>query len=251
MVGFMDREKIESIQTSINTVKQKIDFAARSAKRDPEKIQLVIVTKMQPVDVIDAAISGGARTFGENYTEEAIHKIAGISKNMEIKWHMIGHIQSRKVRHTCEYFDMVQSLDSLKLAHKLNIVCRNLERTIPCLLEINLSREETKHGWQAEDEGSWEKLLSEFSQVIELPQLRIMGLMTIPPLFENPEMVRPYYKKVIRLQEYLKEKLSMIDWNELSMGTSADYEVAIEEGATIVRIGQAIFGPRLLKNLAL
>jgi PLP dependent protein len=243
----MDREKIERIQRNIDKVTQKIDFTARSVKRDPGEIQLVVVTKMQPVDVIDAAISGGARTFGENYTEEALPKIKAFSKIEGIEWHMIGHIQSRKVRHTCEYFDMVQSLDSLKLAHNLNKVCGDLGRTLQCLLEINLSGEETKHGWQAEVEGSWDNLLSEFSQVLELPQLRIKGLMTLPPLFENPGLVRPYYKKLVRLQTYLILKLPSIEWKELSMGTSADYEVAIEEGATIVRIGQAILGPRPLK----
>jgi pyridoxal phosphate enzyme (YggS family) len=161
-----------------------------------------------------------------------------------VEWHMIGHCQSRKAGLVAARFDMMHSLDSLKLAGKLSRALQEHQRTLPVLLEMNVSGEENKGGWEAWDEEQWERLIPEIEQILMLETLKIKGLMTMPPLFENPEAVRPYFIRLRRLRDWLAGKLPQISWEELSMGTSADFCVGIEEGATYVRIGTAILGSR-------
>jgi pyridoxal phosphate enzyme (YggS family) len=211
-------------------------------------VRLVVVTKAQPVEVVAAAVQAGAVLLGENYPEETIPKMAALGKREGVSWHMIGHLQSRKVGIVAEHFDLMQSLDSLRLAEKLDRQLAALGRTLPVLLEFNVGGEESKFGWQAADEAGWDALLPEIEQVLALPHLRARGLMTMPPLFDDPVASRPYFIKLRKLSEWLMRRFGESTFTELSMGTSGDFEAAIEEGATYVRIGTAIVGPRPRKT---
>ena len=182
--------------------------------------------------------------MGENYAEEGASKKLALDNPPDLAWHMIGHVQSRKAGLVASHFDWVHSLDSLKLAERLNRVAGEQGRRIPVLLECNMSGEESKYGWQAWKESEWSILLEPFSQVLDLPAIEVRGLMTMAPFLPDPEGARPYFQGLKRLQGYLADRLPGTDWSELSMGMSADYEVAVEEGATLVRIGTAITGSR-------
>jgi pyridoxal phosphate enzyme (YggS family) len=157
---------------------------------------------------------------------------------------MIGHIQSRKASLVAQHFSLVHSLDSLKLAQRVNRSAAELGHLLPVLLEFNVSGEKSKHGWEASDESHWRELLTEINAIAALPSLKIRGLMTMPPLSTDPESGRIYFRKLRRLRDFLSRQVPQTQWVELSMGTSADFTVAVEEGATLVRIGQAILGPR-------
>jgi pyridoxal phosphate enzyme (YggS family) len=157
---------------------------------------------------------------------------------------MIGHVQSRKANLVVSYFQMMHSLDSIKLGTRLNAFCASAECKLPVLLEVNVSGESTKYGFSAWDESQWEVLVKDFEEISQLSHLTIRGLMTVPPYFVNPERARPYFEKTRRLREYLRTFLPDTDWSELSMGTSIDFINAVEEGATYVRIGEAILGKR-------
>ncbi len=225
-------------------VQEAISLAARRSGRDAATIRLVVVTKLQPLETIRAAIEAGAMILGENYAEEAAEKIRELAPQSGVEWHMIGHVQSRKAQVVVQYFSLVHSLDSLHLAQRLDRAASQTGRRLPVLLELNVGGEESKHGWQAADEAAWPMLLPEINAVAALPNLRVRGLMTMPPLATDPEAARPYFRKLRRLQSLLVQRVPQAEWSELSMGTSADYEVAVEEGATLVRVGQAILGPR-------
>lgn len=228
------RERYESVLKSMIAVSNMSGFSLP---------RLVVVTKSQPLEVVRAAVDAGISLLGENYAEEAAGKIASLGKTT-VEWHMIGHIQSRKSIVVAENFAMVHSLDSIRLAARLNSVCEKLGRVMPVLLEINISGEDSKHGFPAWDQDSWVNLPSVVSEIFGYHYLKIRGLMTMPPFFDDPELARPYFQKMRRLQAFLKEETPQMDWGELSMGTSADYLVAVQEGATMVRVGQAILGPR-------
>lgn len=234
----------DQIRQNYDRVLAHIYHTAQTCGRNVDEINLVVVSKGQPGMVIDAAASAGATLFGENYPEETLKKIVDIQHNDRIQWHMIGHLQSRKIKMVCEYFSMLHSLDSLVLAEKLNKNLEGSKRTFPCLLEVNVSGEESKYGYIARTESDWEKLIPEFEKIIALPNIYVCGLMTMPPYFENPEKSRPYFKTMNSLRYYLDRKIPGGYWKNLSMGTSHDYPVAIEEGATYVRIGTAILGAR-------
>ena len=236
---------ISMIQSNLQRVYERIINSALNVHRNPEEIRLVVVTKRQPVESIRAVIDAGARNLGENYAEEAVTKMALIKDTAGIEWHMIGHIQSRKAKIVCDHFSLVHSLDSFKLAERLDFFAGEAGKVLPVLLEYNLSGEVSKSGWLANDEKQWDNLLPEINRIISFAHLRVQGLMTMPPLFDDPEFARPYFEKLRKLQDYLKASFPDINWKELSMGTSTDYEAAIQEGATLVRIGQAILGPRL------
>jgi len=232
------------IKDNLEDVQGKIKRAAEKVGRDAGEIKLVAVSKQHPVPTILAGIKAGIRDFGENYAESAAEKIRNIETDHQITWHMIGHIQSRKANTVCRYFDMIHSVDRMKIARYLDRYAGEQGRVIPILLEVNLSGEESKSGWSAYDERQRQGLTVEFQKIGEFPNLQIEGLMTMPPLFVDPEKSRPIYRKMKRFQSYLMETLPQISWCELSIGTSFDYEVAVEEGATIVRVGTDIFGSR-------
>jgi hypothetical protein len=232
------------IQGNYHRVLEQIANAAISAGRDPQSVKLVVVTKGHPVEAVLQALRAGIRVFGENYAEEGVAKKLACGAIARVEWHMIGHVQSRKAQLVCQHFDWMHSLDSLKLAQRLNRFAAEFGRKLPLLLECNVSGEETKYGWPAWDENQWEALLPEVAQVVELENLEVRGLMTMAPFFDEPEPARPYFRRLRRLQEFFERCLPQANWQELSMGMSGDYTVAIQEGATIVRIGTAIMGPR-------
>jgi len=237
-------ELVESIRIRYLATLDKIAAAAKKAAVDPGSVKLVVVTKSQSVDVTRAAIEAGADILGENYPEEGVMKLQALREFSAVEWHMIGHVQSRKAQLLAVNFNFLHSLDSLKLAKRLDRYCGEAGRSLPVLLEFNVGGEESKGGWPARDEARWTELLAELAEILALPNLKVGGLMTMPPLGETAEFSRPFFRKLKRLQEYLSAQFPQVDLSELSMGTSFDYEVAVEEGATFVRVGTAIVGAR-------
>jgi pyridoxal phosphate enzyme (YggS family) len=235
---------VSSIRQRYLQTLDSISASARKAGRDPDSVRLVVVTKLQPFEVVRAAIEAGAQIVGENYPEEAVQKITQLQSQTKVEWHIIGHVQSRKARLVAEHFALFQSLDSLKLAERVNGFAAEFKRVLPVLLEFNVGGEESKSGWDASDESHWMDLLKDINAIALLPHLQIRGLMTMPPLFPDPEMARPAFQRLRRLRDFFAKHIPQVDWRELSMGTSADYAVAVEEGATFVRVGQAILGQR-------
>ena len=224
---------------------ERIEKAARRAGRDPAKIKLVAVSKTVEAARIKEAIEAGVSILGENYVQEAQKKIEEIGRfalperfgeGRPVAWHFIGHLQSNKAKYAVRLFDMIHSIDSLPLAQELNRRAGQAGHKIKVMIEVNLSGEETKFGTDEE------KVLNIAKGILSLEHLSLEGLMTMPPYFDSPEMGRPYY---VQLRE-LKERMVRegIPLKELSMGMSNDFEIAIEEGATYVRIGTAIFGAR-------
>lgn len=241
---------VESIHEKYLQALENIAMAARSVGRDPSAIRLVVVTKTQPVEVVRAVIEAGIPILGENYPEEGVMKIQFLGGGSTVEWHMIGHVQSRKAQLVAANFNFLHSLDSLKLARKLDRFCGEAGRALPVLLEFNVGGEESKSGWDASNELLWPSLLDDISAVISLPNLQVRGLMTMPPLGATADFSRPYFQKLKRLQEYLFGQFPKTDFSELSMGTSVDYETAVQEGATFVRIGTSIVGTRQYKTEA-
>lgn len=213
---------------------ERIEKAARKARRDPKEIKLVAVSKTVEAARIKEAIEAGVSILGENYVQEAQKKIEEIGRS--VSWHFIGHLQSNKAKFAVRLFDVVHSIDSLRLAEELNRRAEQANRLIRVLIEVNLSGEATKFGTHEE------KILSIAHGILSLRSLSLEGLMTMPPYFDDPEMSRSYYVKLRELREKMVKEGILL--KELSMGMSNDFEVAIEEGATYVRVGTAIFGPR-------
>lgn len=238
-------EVADTILRNLEIVQERIDRAAKRAGRAVDEIRLVVVTKTHPIEIVQCLIDAGVKHLGENYVEEAREKIIALNQDTQCSWHMIGHVQSRKSSQVVEYFDYLHSLDSLKLAQRLNMHALEQDKILPVLLEFNLSAEGSKTGWKLGLEREWETLLPDIEIIIKLSNIRVCGLMTMPPFFENPEFARPYFQKLNFLRAFLKRNFKYTEWEELSMGMSGDFEVAIEEGATWVRIGQAILGPRI------
>lgn len=232
-----------SIRERYEHTLERIVNAERRAGRAPGSTRLVVVTKSQPREAVEAVIEAGVKILGENYPEEAAEKIKSIPAP-GVEWHMIGHVQSRKADLIPANFQLMHSLDSLKLAQRLDRFAGEAGVRLPVLLEFNVGDEESKFGWAAADESRWQSLLPEIDMVLKLESIRVRGLMTMPPFFESPEPARPYFKKLRGLRDFLAKSLPGADWSELSMGTSADFEAAVEEGATLVRVGTAIVGPR-------
>jgi pyridoxal phosphate enzyme (YggS family) len=239
---------VQSIREKYLQTLDTIAGAARAAGRDPQSVKLVVVTKTQPLDVVRAAIEAGVTALGENYPEEGVMKIQSLREFSAVEWHMIGHVQSRKAQLVAGNFNLLHSLDSLKLATRLDRFCGEAGCTLPVLLEFNVGGEESKSGWLAGDESLWSSLLDEIGSVIALPNLQVRGLMTMPPLGSDAEFSRPFFQRLRRLQEYLAAQFPQTVFSELSMGTSGDFEVAVQEGATMVRIGTAIVGARHYKS---
>jgi PLP dependent protein len=235
---------VSSIREKYQYTLDQIVGAARKTNRDPSGIRLVVVTKSQPVEIAQAAIEAGIRILGENYPEEGVMKIQSLAEQSGVEWHMIGHVQSRKARLVADHFALLHSLDSLKLAQRLDRFAAERDRSLPVLLEFNVGGEESKSGWNASDEAQWNTLLPDVSAILDLPNLGVHGLMTMPPLETDPNEARRFFVSLRRLRDHLASQFPRADWHELSMGTSADYTVAVEEGATLVRVGTAIVGAR-------
>lgn len=233
-----------SVIDNFHRVKDRIGAAASSVDRNQDRIRLVVVTKGHPLEIVQEAIAAGAKHLGENYVEEALPKIASVENVGDLKWHMIGHVQSRKARRVCEHFDWVQTVDSHRLATRMDRFAGEMGKRVPILLECNVSGEETKFGWTAWNELEWEELAEEIEPILEMRNLEVSGLMTMAPFFPDAEEARPYFIRLRNLRDFLRAKYPQSSWDELSMGMSGDFEVAIQESATIVRIGTAILGER-------
>lgn len=240
----MDKQ-ILTIQQNMERIQERMVHAAQGCGRNSDDIRLMVVTKTQPIEIVRAAIKAGAKHLGENYPEEAQPKIIQLrEEGYAPRWHMIGHLQSRKVKIVCADFDMLHSLDSLSLADKLERALSMINRQLPVLMEINVGGEESKGGWVFQSDADLDCIFEAVETIIGFRHLKLSGLMTMPPYHEDGEKSRPYFRRLVMLRDALAIRFPNLDLRELSMGTSNDFEVAIQEGATFVRIGTAILGPR-------
>lgn len=229
------------ISDNIAAIRQQIADAARRVGRSDEEIGLMAVTKTHPPDRIREAYAAGLRLFGENRVQEFAAKASALADLPDAGWHMIGHLQTNKATKAAELFSAVDSLDSVKLAEKLNTSASNLGKKLGVLIEINAGGEAAKSGLAADSRELQELLLA----APRFEALNFRGLMTVPPFTEDPEGARPYFRQLRELRiSIAARKLPSIAMDVLSMGMSHDFEVAIEEGSTCVRIGTAIFGER-------
>ena len=227
------------VADNLNSIQQRIRAACERVKRAPESVVLLAVSKTHPPETIREAADCGQLLFGENKIQEAKAKIPLCPG--KCRWHFIGHLQSNKVRDAVELFQMIQGVDSLVLAREISRRCEQAARQMPILLEVNVAGEASKFGYKPE------QLLAELKELNALPKIEIHGLMAIPPYTTEPEKARPYFKRLRELKLRCEEMLGA-PLPHLSMGMSGDFEVAIEEGATLVRIGTALFGPRRKSN---
>jgi pyridoxal phosphate enzyme (YggS family) len=223
---------------NLNLIRQRIRAACARAGRAENSVMLLAVSKTHPPETISAAVNGGQFLFGENKIQEAKAKIP-LSPG-RARWHFIGHLQSNKVRDAVELFQMIQSVDSLSIAREISKRAGEAAKTMPVLLEVNLAGEASKFGYKPEN------LLRELKEINSLPRIEILGLMTVPPWSPDAENSRPHFRRLRELKTQCEEILGA-PLPHLSMGMSGDFEIAIEEGATIVRIGTALFGPRRAK----
>jgi pyridoxal phosphate enzyme (YggS family) len=230
-----------SIPENIAAVRQRMATAARRARRTPEEIALMAVTKTVEPARIRAAYEAGLLVFGENRVQEFAGKAAALADLVEAEWHMIGHLQTNKSAKAAELFMAVDSIDSLKLAEKLNTAADKLGKKLAVLIEVNVGGETAKSGI-AMDSPEIKEILRAAPQ---LQSLSFQGLMTVPPFTDDPQGARPYFRKLRELRDALaKRRLPSVSLDVLSLGMSHDFEVAIEEGSTCVRVGTAIFGER-------
>ena len=229
-----------ALSERIEAVRGRIEACALRCNRAPNEITLVAVSKTHPAEVIREAIAAGVTDLGENRVQEAEGKIPEVGRHAA-RWHLIGHLQSNKARRAVELFDVIHSLDSVALAQRLDRMCVELNRQeLPVMIQVDLGREATKSG---ADEA---EVLQLIEALKNCQRLRLSGLMTLPPYFDDAEQVRPFFRKLRELRDELSSRRAFGDLRgELSMGMTHDYEIAIEEGATIVRVGTAIFGARV------
>jgi len=232
-----------SIAQNLAQVRDRIAAAARRAGRQPEDIALMAVSKTFPAERIREAYDSGLRLFGENRVQEFAGKTDALRDLHSAEWHLIGHLQTNKAAKAVELFAAVDSVDSLRLAQKLNASAQQLGKKLKVLIEVNVGGEAAKSG-VAPESGELEELLS---AAPELEHLEFRGLMTIPPFNDDPQEARPYFRKLRDLRDQIARRLPAFNMRELSMGMSHDFEVAIEEGSTCVRVGTAIFGERSSK----
>jgi pyridoxal phosphate enzyme (YggS family) len=226
------------LKDRLERVKERIRIAAEACRRPLEGIRLVAVSKTMPAEVVREAIEAGVTDLGENYIQEAREKIHSLGR-FPVNWHFIGHLQSNKAKYAVRMFDLIHSVDSLKLAQELDKYAKKIDKIQPVLIQINVAREDSKSGIYVENAL---KLLTDISR---LENVAVKGLMTMPPFFNAPEKVRPYFAALRKLRDRIKaEDIPNITMDELSMGMTGDFEAAIAEGATMVRIGTAIFGER-------
>ncbi len=229
---------MSSVKDNIARVQDRIAAACHRAGRKPEEVRLIAVTKTVDAGKVREAYEAGLRDFGENRVQEAAAKRPALA-DLDANWHLIGHLQSNKAKAAAELFGWIHSVDSIRLAERINHAAQSRGTPLPILLQVNLAQEETKSGVnESEMKGTIENLLS-------FKGLDLRGLMLIPPMSENPEVSRPWFQRLRRLTEEIRlSGFPRTPLTELSMGMSHDFEVAIEEGATMVRVGTAIFGER-------
>jgi len=241
-------EPYDTIRANLNEVERRIAWACARAQRNWREVTLVAVTKTRTLGEIITAYRCGVRHFGENRIEEAEAKLVHLRSALRLDaptWHMIGHVQSRKARPVAEQMDWVHSVDSLRLATRLDRFAGEQGKRLPVLLELNVSGEASKEGYPAWDEATLGAFLEqEVAPLAALPHLEVRGLMTVAPIVADPEQARPVFQRLRVVRDLLRAQHPFSAWSDLSMGMSDDFEVAIEEGATLVRIGRALFGER-------
>ena len=235
MSNFIAEHTVGDIAQNLSQVRERMERAAARVGRDPSGIRLIAVTKTVPIERIKEAHDAGAAIFGENYIQEARDKIAAIEQ-AGIQWHFIGHLQTNKAKYAVKLFDTIHSVDSIKLARELDTRASAAGKRVDCLIEVNLSGEASKFGI------SKEQAPELAHEMTGLNNISLRGLMTMPPYFDDPELSRPYCIALRRLKETIER--TNIPLQELSMGMTTDFETAIEEGATMIRVGRAIFGER-------
>ncbi len=228
---------MSKVEENIRAIKQKIAAAAGRAGRRPEEIKLMAITKTVPDELVRQAVAAGVDMIGENYVQDAQRRIEKVATT--IPWHFTGHLQTNKARYAVRLFSMIHSLDRIDLARELDRRAGEARRKIEVLIEVNIGGEKTKSGVRAEN------LIPLIRETADLAHLSIRGLMTIPPWSADPRETRPFFRELRQLRDsIIKENIPNVEMAELSMGMSDDFETAVEEGATIIRIGRAIFGPR-------
>ncbi|MCK7505230.1 MAG: YggS family pyridoxal phosphate-dependent enzyme [Desulfobacterales bacterium] len=226
------------ISSNVSLIRQRMGVACARCGRDPQSVRLMAVSKTVAPERIRQALDAGVTLLGENYVQEAREKIPAIGHVAE--WHMIGHLQTNKVKYVVNLFDWIHSVDRLELARELDKRAGQNNRRLNVLIEVNVSGEESKSGIEAT------QALELVRQVSLLPNINLRGLMTMPPYSDNPENSRPYFQALRKLRDDISAAdIPSIHMDELSMGMTDDFEVAIEEGATIIRVGRAIFGNRM------
>src|ERR1043166_4369491 len=229
----------EGLKERLAQLQSRVALAAKRAGRTRDEVQLIAVSKTHPPPILREAIAAGVTDLGENRVQEADEKIGEIGRKAA-RWHLIGHLQSNKARRAVELFDVIHSLDSAALAQRLNRICEELEReSLPVLIQVDLAHEATKSGIA---ERSMREVVDAVQQSA---RLQLLGLMTLPPFLDEAEQVRPFFRRLRELRDELHSDGAFADRpGELSMGMTHDFEIAIEEGATMVRVGTAIFGAR-------
>ena len=226
-----------SIADNLARIRRRMADAAARAGRDENSVRLVAVSKTKPVAMMKEAIQAGVRILGENYVQEAIPKIEAI--DLDVQFHFIGHLQSKKARQVVPHFSMIHSVDSVKLAEEISKRSLAAGKVMDILIQVNVAGEESKFGIRPEE------LRPLLEQIAPLEGVAVKGLMTMPPYFDQPERVRPFFRVLRELAGALEGAVKSVTLEELSMGMSGDFEVAIEEGATLVRVGTSIFGERV------
>ncbi|WP_298402655.1 YggS family pyridoxal phosphate-dependent enzyme [uncultured Chloroflexus sp.] len=230
-------------------VQAQIAAAAAAAGRSAADVQLIAVSKTHPPEVVAAAVAAGVTDLGENRVQEAHQKISALhTLRPRPRWHLIGHLQRNKAKLAVELFDLIHSVDSLRLAETLDRHARERDRQLPILLQINVSGEASKEGFWVpgglKNSDAYSVLLRDIETILSLPALEVRGLMTIAPIVAHPDEARPVFAALRELRDDLARRYPQANWRELSMGMSDDLAAAIAEGATMVRIGRAIFGER-------
>jgi PLP dependent protein len=229
---------MDPIAQNIRDIKERIALAARRCGRHPGDIHLVTVAKTVPAERVRAAFEAGAALIGENYIQEARDKFIALS-DLPIQWHFIGHLQTNKAKYAVRLFDVIHSVDSVRLAAELDAQARKIGKIQKVLIQINIGAEKTKSGIDPEGASALA------AAIAQLENLRVIGLMTMPPFFDDPRQARPFFIELRRLRDRIQAEGGMGKYlRELSMGMTGDFEAAVEEGATLVRIGTAIFGER-------
>jgi pyridoxal phosphate enzyme (YggS family) len=228
-----------SIAANLDDVQRRITTAAQSAGRAGDSVKLIVVSKGRSEDQIRAAYQAGQRAFGENRVEEALPKTEALADLEGLEWHMVGHIQSRKTSEVAVWADWVHSVDRLKIARRLNDQYDG-DLPLPIFLECNVSGEVSKYGWNMAEEAHWPELVGDLETVLSYTRMQVVGLMTMAPWTSEQTIIRSTFRRLRLLRDHLQEKVGR-ELPYLSMGMTADFEVAIQEGATHVRIGTAVF----------
>lgn len=233
-----------TVESRLAEVRDRIANAAEQANRSPADIELVPITKGFHAPVIETIYRLGLRRVGENRVSEALRKQQVLGEYEDLKWDMVGHIQSRKAEAAASRFDRVHSVDRLKIARYLDRHAAGQGKCLPVFLQCNVSGEESKYGFDCQQRPTWDERIEEFKAILSMENLQVEGLMTMAPWTKDEEVLRHTFRSLRGLRDYLREQLPAGSWRHLSMGMTDDYEIAIQEGATVLRLGRAIFGPR-------